>query len=231
MSLREREVLQPDDAPSENRGRSRHASLPNPVVCYFIIGASAFMFFIGDKVLPGLSAQGYPLPPGTLVGPLTCQGEWWRALSYAFEHGGILHLVLNMSVVWTLGFTLERFIGPSRFVALSIVTCLGSAAMAILFAYRYPTVGASGMILGWAGAMLPLSTQQGRRSLGIWLAQVAVLSFLPGVSWQGHLGGFLAGLPCGFALRKHSDDPFGAVWLALLLGGAASVYFACALQR
>jgi membrane associated rhomboid family serine protease len=141
------------------------------------------------------------LPPLALYGPAVQAGQYWRLLGAVLEHGGALHLVFNMSVVVTLGFTLERGIGSLRFLGLSLVTALGASTFSLLFDFDVPTVGASGMILGWAGAMLPISTQQGRRELFIWLAQVAVLSLLPFVSWAGHLGGFLFGLPCGLALR------------------------------
>jgi membrane associated rhomboid family serine protease len=106
-----------------------------------------------------------------------------------------------MSAVWTLGMTLERGLGSGRFLMLSLITCVGSGAFALLFNFNVLTVGASGMILGWAGAMLPISTRQGQRELGIWLVQVAAISLLPGVSWAGHLGGFLFGVPCGLGLR------------------------------
>src|SRR5206468_7711605 len=100
-----------------------------------------------------------------------------------------------------LGFPLERAVGAGRMAIISWVTALGSSTFALLFSFDVPTVGASGMILGWAGALLPVATRETRRSLGTWLVQVAVLSLIPGVSWQGHLGGFLFGLPCGYALR------------------------------
>ncbi|HME92257.1 MAG TPA: rhomboid family intramembrane serine protease, partial [Myxococcaceae bacterium] len=119
------------------------------------------------------------------------------------------HIFFNMSAVYTLGAALERGLGTWRFALVSLATCLGSAAFALFFSFRVPTVGASGMILGWAGAMLPISTRAGRQNLLIWLVQVAVISLLPGVSWQGHLGGFLFGLPCGIALRA------GARWFNL----------------
>jgi membrane associated rhomboid family serine protease len=88
-----------------------------------------------------------------------------------------------------------------RFLGICIVTALGSSAFALLFNFDVPTVGASGMILGWAGAMIPIATEQGRKELGTWLVQVVIISLLPGVSWAGHLGGFLFGIPCGVALR------------------------------
>ncbi|MCY1022000.1 rhomboid family intramembrane serine protease [Pyxidicoccus sp. MSG2] len=180
--------------------------LPRPWVSQVLL-VCAVALFGAEQFLP-LSryivvngARVGVLPPLGLYGPAVQAGEYWRLLGAVFEHGGLLHLVFNMSVVVTLGFTLERAIGSLRFLGLSLVSALGASTFSLLFNFNTPTVGASGMILGWAGAMLPISTQQGRRELFIWLAQVAVLSLLPFVSWAGHLGGFLFGLPCGLALR------------------------------
>ena len=80
------------------------------------------------------------------------------------------------------------------------------------------------MILGWAGAMIPISSAQGRRSLWIWLVQIAAISFiLPNVSWQGHLGGFLFGLPCGVALRYGTQVFRYVAPVLLFLSAAAAV--------
>ncbi len=193
-----------------------------PVVCGTVLVGSVVMYLLGrNHLVPPLSsaplgielaAEGIPL---AIYGPLVEQGEYWRMLSTVFEHGSPLHLLFNMSVVYTLGFMLERAIGSLRFLGLCIVTALGSSAFALLFNFDVPTVGASGMILGWAGAMIPIATEQGRKELGIWLVQVVVISLLPGVSWAGHLGGFLFGLPCGVALRL--GRPVYSVALPLIL--------------
>jgi rhomboid protease GluP len=160
-------------------------------------------FLIFDRALPGVVALrgGGFLQAGALYGPLVAQGQYYRLLLMAFEHGGVLHLAMNMSVVWTLGRPLERAVGSLRFAIVSLITALGASAVTLLLAFQSPTVGASGMILGWAGVMFVLATPEGRRGLGTWLVQIAVISLLPHVSWQGHLGGFLAGLPCGWSLR------------------------------
>jgi hypothetical protein len=86
-------------------------------------------------------------------------------------------------------------------VAVSLAGALGAGALTLLLSYDRMTVGASGMILSWAGVLLPIMNRQGQRSIVLWLVQIAALSLLPGISWQGHLGGFLFGLPSGFALR------------------------------
>jgi rhomboid protease GluP len=177
-----------------------------PLVCGTII-VSCVALELLNRYLPPLSSRPEAIELAqrgnalALYGPLVQQGEYWRLVSCAFEHGGPVHLLFNMSVVYTLGFMLERAIGSWRFLGLSLVTCLGSASFSLLFDFDVPTVGASGMILGWAGAMLPIATNQGRRELGTWLVQIAIISLLPFVSWAGHLGGFLFGLPCGLALR------------------------------
>ena len=168
-----------------------------PVVSSGLIVACVAMF-----LWERLARAGPVMPPLTLYGPAVRAGEYWRMLGFALEHGGALHLLFNMSAVYTLGFSLERELGPWRFAVVSVVTCLGSAAAALYFNFDQPTVGASGMILGWAGVMLPVSTRAGRQNLTSWLVQVALLSLLPGISWAGHLGGFLFGLPCGLALKQ-----------------------------
>ena len=196
-----RRVLEP--LPTEEQAPEPRRRIP--WVCGFVIAASVVLFLLKDQLalrvsVPGVGA--FALQRFALFGPLVQQGEYWRLLSYAFEHGGALHIFFNMSVVASLGFDMERAIGSARFALISLVTAVGAAAFSLFFDFGTPMVGASGMILGWAGAMLLMVTREGRRSLWIWLAQIAVISLLPGISWAGHLGGFLFGLPCGLALRS-----------------------------
>ncbi|HEX4802675.1 MAG TPA: rhomboid family intramembrane serine protease [Myxococcaceae bacterium] len=211
MTIRDRQVLSPE---SSSPGALR-ARAPLPIVSGAVIAISAIRFLLD---LPLFSRD--LVLPWALYGPAIEGGQWWRLLSYALEHGGLVHIFFNMSVVWTLGIPLERMLGSWRFLIISLATCLGAAAVSLFFAFQQQMVGASGMILGWAGAMLPISTRAGRRQLGIWLVQVAIISLLPHVSWQGHLGGFLFGLPFGLALRGGSRV-FSYLAPVLLVGAAA----------
>ncbi|MBZ4417763.1 rhomboid family intramembrane serine protease [Myxococcus sp. RHSTA-1-4] len=221
----------PPGAPGAQPPPGPGAPLPRPWVCYVLI-AGAVLLFVVERSLPLsrlIFADGNVvgrLPPLALYGPAVQAGQYWRLLGAVLEHGNLLHLVFNMSVVVTLGFTLERGIGSLRFLGLSLVTALGASTLSLLFDFDVPTVGASGMILGWAGAMLPISTKQGRQDLLIWLAQVAVLSLLPFVSWSGHLGGFLFGLPCGLALRMGRQVYARALPILLFLSLVVALYAA-----
>ncbi|AKQ65357.1 rhomboid family protein [Myxococcus hansupus] len=235
MSSRPRRILDaPPSGPGADGPGPRQSvpgpPLPRPWVCYVII-AGAVGMFLAEQLLAISMRVSSPsgsivLPPLALYGPAVQAGQYWRLLGAVLEHGGAIHLLFNMSVVVTLGFTLERGIGSLRFLGLSLVTALGASAFSLIFDFDVPTVGASGMILGWAGAMLPVATREGRRDLFIWLAQVAVLSLLPFVSWAGHLGGFLFGLPCGLALRMGRQVYARALPIILFITLVVALYAA-----
>ena len=180
----------------------RRATRPPPVSAA-IIGGSVALFVLDALLSQGATLRGQLGPLFqrlALYGPLVREGEYWRVPGCVFTHGGILHLLFNMSVAYSLGAPFERAIGSGRFLLLSLTTALGGAAFSLLFNFETVTVGASGMLLGYGGAMLVTATREFRGNILFWLAQVAVLSLIPGVSWAGHLGGFLFGLPVGLAL-------------------------------
>ncbi len=192
------------------RGEEREAErLPFPWVCALILGGSAVVHalkvFVVARWPPRTAAEGLAmtLKFGALWTPAVREGEWWRLVSYAFAHGGLMHLAFNMFATTALGIPLERRIGTVRFAQISLAACLGGAAVAILFPVGPPAlvVGASGVIFGWAGALLLVLTRAARGQLVQMLVINAAISLMPGVSWQGHLGGFLFGLAAGFLLR------------------------------
>lgn len=202
MTLRESSVLEPVPEGSPAARQPTPQRPPVPIFCVGFLALCAVLFLADLLNVP----QALHLPRSfgdlfNLYGPAVASGEWWRVFTFVLVHGSILHIALNMSVLVSIGFMLERAVGSWRMLLISVVGTLGSAAAVLLLAFKGHTVGASGLILSYAGATLFMLTRQGRRSMGIWLVQVAVLSLLPNVSAAGHVGGFLAGLPCGLGLR------------------------------
>jgi rhomboid protease GluP len=194
MSLEERPPLDPVPAPAP-------PSTPEarPYVCWGITAACIGVYLFEAWLSGDLNN---PDTRGALNAAKVRSGQWWRMASCIFEHANLIHIGLNLSVVLLLGAKFERLLGHGLFLTASAFTAFGSSALALLLTSpeRY-TVGASGMIIGWAGALLPLATEKFRRWLLDWVVQVAILSFLPNISWQGHLGGLAAGLLFGYALR------------------------------
>ncbi|WP_434382617.1 rhomboid family intramembrane serine protease [Melittangium boletus] len=216
----------PEDPPA--------ARLPRPPpVCMAVIGGAVALFVLDTLLSGGGTVNGRMGPVFqqlALYGPLVDAGQYWRTLGFIFAHGGLLHLGFNMWVAYSLGGPFERAIGSGRFLLLSIIAALGSSAFALLFNFNVATVGASGMILGYGGAMLVTATREFRRGIIFWLVQVAALSLIPGVSWAGHLGGFLFGLPVGIALRS-GPRVFARAAPLLLAVAVAVVYITAHPER
>ncbi len=124
-------------------------------------------------------------------------GEWWRLVTAAFLHVGVLHLVLNMLALLVFGSELERQLGRLRYLALYLVSILGGAAAIQLFGNPVaPVAGASTAIYGLLGglAVLMLVRRQDLRGLMTLLALNVLISVLvPGISILGHLGGLIGG--------------------------------------
>jgi membrane associated rhomboid family serine protease len=147
-------------------------------------------------------------------------GEWWRPLTAAFLHIGPVHLALNMLAVLVFGSELERQLGRWRFLVLYLLSALGGAASIQLFGDPLrPVAGASTAIYGLLGALgvLMIVRRQDLRGLLTLLAINVVISFLPGISLLGHLGGLAVGaLTAGIMVATRRSRPVQIAALAVL---------------
>ncbi|WP_309070450.1 rhomboid family intramembrane serine protease [Arthrobacter sp.] len=166
-----------------------------PLVTFSIIGACVALF-VAQMALPGVTdALAYAgIYTSEFVSP-----EPWRMVTAAFLHstGFLLHIGFNMYALWIMGQALEPLLGRARFLALYLIAAFGgSVAVLLLTNPLQGVVGASGAVFGLFGAMLIVQRRRGGdvRQLVVLIAINTVLGFVvPGISWQAHLGGLLAG--------------------------------------
>lgn len=128
-------------------------------------------------------------------------------LTYALLHAGIAHLLINMITLLSLGTAVVRHAGTAMFIE----TFLGASIAGAIFYAFFPgagvvMVGASGGLFGLAGALLTwqaLARSRSGQSMMPVVVAIAVLCLLNLIfwvimdgylAWQGHLGGFLAGV-------------------------------------
>ena len=136
---------------------------------------------------------------GVLFGPRVASGEWWRVVTTAFIHGGVLHLLVNMGLLFALGQQLERIVGGVRF-GLIYAGSIATASLAVVaFSYGQPTLGASGAVMGVAIAFAVVLFLYGEgnqhQSLFMLVAMNLGLPLIvPGISFWGHFGGAVGGL-------------------------------------
>ena len=91
---------------------------------------------------------------GANFGPITKDGEWWRLLACTFLHFGLVHLAMNMWVLWGAGGLVERLYGNFTFLAIYLFAGLtGSFASLLWNADKVVSAGASGAVFGVYGAL------------------------------------------------------------------------------
>ncbi len=174
---------------------------------------------------------------GALYGPGVAHGQWWRLFTYAFLHGGVIHILFNGYALYYFGRLIEAWQGRSRFVLYMLFTTLTGALMVLWLSPKVPCVGISGAIFGLLGALLAQLIRHkaafppdlySRLWKGLWqmLGINSVISLLPGISLAGHLGGFLGGLLLALIISRSpvAENKLSGrdyAFLALLLAGVA----------
>jgi rhomboid protease GluP len=154
---------------------------------------------------------------GANSGALTSGGQWWRLLTSTFEHGGLLHIALNMWCLYNLGWLAELLFGRSRFTLLYLLCGIGGSLGSICWRGNGLSVGASGAIFGIAGALIPAmllhSNQKLRALLKGQLTSIALFVFYNlafgaasrGTDNAAHIGGLLTGLLLGAVFPTGPD--------------------------
>jgi membrane associated rhomboid family serine protease len=148
----------------------------------------------------------------------------WTIITAIFVHGSWLHILFNMISLYFLGSFFLRAAGERSFFAVYFLGGLVGNILYFVFGFlvlhglippRFgdpftTAIGASGAIFALGGALaimvptvrvfiLPIPVP-----MPLWVAIVIflLLSFVPGIAWQAHLGGLLLGVVAGLILKK-----------------------------
>lgn len=196
------------------------------------------VFIISTKSWFGVAPQLLTLW-GSNYGPLTVGGQWWRLLSSLFLHLSVLHLVLNMWVLWNLGRLAERLFGHSVFLLIYLFTGIVAGLATIVWDPTLNVVGSSGAIFGLCGAQLASVIRPSHRTppafiRSQWLSLLLFTLFNlisgfahVGIANAAHVGGLASGALFGafIAFPRRSDDerPYRLRQVAATLGAAVTV--------
>ncbi|MGM0518081.1 MAG: rhomboid family intramembrane serine protease [Campylobacterota bacterium] len=124
---------------------------------------------------------------------------WWQPLSTMFAHGGLMHLAMNMFVLYQFGSLIERYKGSYEFITLyflcGILTSLLSYAYIYFLDNQVNLVGASGAICALLGYVAYLDRSQ-RSGIITWVLLISVAPLIIGlpIAWYAHF----IGLGLGF---------------------------------
>ncbi len=144
---------------------------------------------------------------------------WTMFLSHAALHGGLLHMAMNLAVLAGLGrFASDRYGDWVILPVFLLGAVLGGAAFALLSNSPIPMVGASGAVFAFLGVWIVADWRRLRAQRApvrpvvtrvLTLAALNAVFFvaLSGMlAWEAHLGGFLAGIVCGWLLENRRED-------------------------
>jgi membrane associated rhomboid family serine protease len=150
---------------------------------------------IVDTVLLSSTLQTFGLQPRTLDGLV-------GVLTMPFLHGDWDHIASNTFPLAIFG-TLILFRGLNRFLAVTGITILVSGLLVWIAGSSGNHIGASGLIFGYLGYLMSVGFWERKMgtillSLGVGFLYGGMLwGVLPGqtgISWEGHLFGFLGGV-------------------------------------
>jgi membrane associated rhomboid family serine protease len=162
------------------------------------INVIVFLIELAGGGAGSLNGGGTVIHDAGLRGPEIANGDWWRVITGGFLHAGLLHLLLNMYVLYVAGSILEPGIGTPRFLGIYFVSLVAGSLGALIVDPNTLTVGASGAIFGLMAAVIVVARGRGVEQLatqfGLFVVLNLVLTFsISGISVGGHIGGLIGG--------------------------------------
>lgn len=203
--------------PVYNLRPRRQGSIPD--VIFILLVTNGLMFAV--QQFPGFSGLVHSLalwPIGSRAGDFYP----WQLVTYGFLHGDMMHILINMFMLWMFGRELEILMGSRRFLIYFLTGVIGAGIVQLIVAALqggdYPTVGASGgvfaLLLAFGMAFpnrvvmlifppIPMKAKYMVILFGFFELYLGVSGRAPGVANFAHLGGMLF----GFALLRYWARP------------------------
>jgi rhomboid protease GluP len=138
---------------------------------------------------------------GAKVNILINRGEIYRLITSTFLHGGIMHILFNMSALNIIGKEVEYIYGSKKYILIYILSALSGSLFSYLFNPNSVSVGASGAIFGLLGAMLvfglkeknKIGKQYVKNILETLAINVIIGITISNIDNYAHLGGLIMG--------------------------------------
>ena len=172
------------------------------VLCFLwelVVAGPSMLSMMGGGNLDRVLALGALAPADVLV-----NHEWWRIITSAFLHGGLLHIGVNMISLWSLGRFIEAAVGSPRMALIYFVSLVASGLGVVYLSppanALIPTLGASGAIFGLFGALFAIGFKLGRpgmqlirANLGILIINLVITFAVPQIAREAHVSGLIVG--------------------------------------
>jgi len=178
-----------------------------PYLTYAIITINILMYLLLELIGNG-SMDNYSLIQfGALYSPFVRAGEYYRLVTSAFLHIGLLHLFFNNYVLYVVGTQIENFYGKLKFLIIYLFSAITGALMSMLFTNAI-SAGASGAIFGLLGSLvyfgyhyrIYLGSAMRSQIIPLIVFNLLLGFLLVGIDNAAHIGGLIGGVVISIAV-------------------------------
>lgn len=195
---------------SDNKKFEKIFSKKKLFVTYILMGLCFLMYIV--TLIMGSSNVIY-LILGANYAPLVKNGEIFRLITYAFLHGSIIHLLVNMYSLFIVGRQIENNFGKVRLLIIYFISALSGGLLSALFSDGI-SIGASGAIFGLLGALLYFGLHFRLYLTDALISKIIpiiILNLLIGFTVTGidnacHIGGLIGGFLASMAVGVPEVD-------------------------
>lgn len=176
------------------------------VLVVAILAVAAVQFVTGLE--PSIMAAGFD-KPAFLIGH-----EYWRILTGATVHGGVMHVGMNCYAFYSFGKIVEMLSNRAHLAIVFLLSAIGGGILSLVFVPDGLSVGASGGIVGLVSYLLVYAfrrrrfiSAEFRKSLLINIGFIVIfgLVLFRVIDNFGHIGGLITGAIYGF-VQIPSDE-------------------------
>lgn len=177
-------------------------SAKTPYITYALIIINIIIFLLMYIIGNGSEDTRTLVDFGALSKILVKYGDYYRIITCAFLHIGILHLLCNMYALYIIGKDIESFFGRFKYIFIYLISTIVGSLMSLTFMDEYTiSAGASGAIFGLMGSLLyfgynyrvTLNNSINKQILPIIFINLLFGFMSSGVDNFAHLGGLLGG--------------------------------------
>jgi len=182
--------------------RSSRRSTLNPI--WVLIGLNVILFIVTLIDRNVIFLLGF--------NPASFSSRPWTIITSLFIHGGFWHIIANMITLYFFGRNVLKLVGENKLLAVYFIGGIVGNILFLLLASPFAVaVGASGAVFALGGALAVMRPKLRVLvfpipvPLPLWVVVIGasvILSFVPNIAWQAHLGGLIVGLLAGYFVRR-----------------------------
>lgn len=212
----------------EEKKFARYFSKKPALVTNILILINVVMFILMYVFGNGSTDTKTLLMFGANYADLVIAGQYYRLLTCAFLHIGLLHLLFNMYALKIIGTEIEKYYGRLKF----LIIYLGSAIFGSLFSCLFTSgvsAGASAAIFGLFGSLMYFGYHHRLTLQGFLTGQIIPLVLLnlalgfivPGIDVSAHIGGLIGGvlisMGVGIAHKTKTSSKVNGTIISIIL--------------